>query len=162
LSRLSLLKAVALVFVLLPASAARAQSRQDSLLKGAREFVSLVEIRDTQGLMERMCEEIRKDFDTKTGIYCLFFETKCFREEDARERSRRNGRALLFPLQSIADLLTRAKDKRFLAYDNLTNGKITLLLSERTPETARLGQDAVNFYFRFEQGQWKLRNVEYN
>jgi hypothetical protein len=159
LSRLSLLKAVALVFVLLPASAARAQSRQDSLLKGAREFVSLVEIRDTQGLMERMSEqgtsfvgtaytpskadmsreEIRKDFDTKTGIYCLFFETKCFREEDARERSRRNGRALLFPLQSIADLLTRAKDKRFLAYDNLTNGKITLLLSERTPETARLG-----------------------
>jgi hypothetical protein len=41
------------------------------------------------------------------------------------------------------------------------NGAVTLLLSTRTPDTARLGEDALNFYFRLENGQWKLRNLEY-
>jgi hypothetical protein len=182
LSGLFLLRALVFVLVLSSVNSAGAQNKQEGLLNGAREFANLVEIKDAQGVMNEISDqgtsfigtaytpikvdlsrdEIRKDFETKTGVYCLFFDTRCFQEEDARERSRRNGRALVFHLRSIADLLATAKEKRFAAYDNLTNGKVTLLLSGRTSETARLGEDAVNFYFRFERGQWKLRNVEYN
>jgi len=155
---------------------------QKELQKGAEEFVRLIEARNTAALQNRFSEqgtsfvgtayvpskvslspeEIRKDFETKTGVYCLFFDTTCFRAEDSKERTQQNGRALNAPLGAITDLLATAKAKRFVTYNNLNNGKVTLLLSDRTPDTARLGQDAVNFYFRFEQGQWKLRNVEYN
>jgi hypothetical protein len=107
-------------------------------------------------------DEVRKDFETKTGAYCLFFDSQCFRDEESKERTHHNGAPLRTPQRSIADLLASAKEKRFITYDNLTNGKVTLLLSGRTPDTARLGEDAVDFYFRFEQGQWKLRNLEYN
>ena len=106
--------------------------------------------------------EINKDFETKTGVYCLFFDSDCLREEDSKQRALLHGPRLVIPLQSVAGLLAKAKAKRFVTYENLNNGKVTLLLSDRTPDTARLGQDALNFYFRFEQSQWKLRNVEYN
>jgi hypothetical protein len=42
------------------------------------------------------------------------------------------------------------------------NGKVSVLLSLRAPDAARLGEDALNFYFRLEDGKWNLRNVEYN
>jgi hypothetical protein len=182
LSGLVLLRAVVFVMVLSSVSAVGVQNKPEGLRNGAREFANLVEIKDTQGVTIKISDqrtsfigtacvpskanlsrdEIRKDFETQTGFYCLFLDTRCFQEEDARERSRRKGRALVFHLHSIADLLAAEKEKRFVAYDNLTNGKVTLLLSGSTPETARLGEDAVNSYFRFAQGQWKLRNVEYN
>jgi hypothetical protein len=155
---------------------------QQELRSGAEDFAKLVENRDLPALLSRFSEQgasfvgtayvplntslspqaINKDFETKTGVYCLFFDTSCLREEDSKERTRHNGRPLNIPLRSVIDLLATAKAKRFVTYDNLSNGKVSLILSDRTPDTARLGQDALNFYFRFEQGQWKLRNLEYN
>lgn len=159
------------------------QNSPDELRSGAESFVKLVQSKETTAVLNRFSEqgtsfvgtayvpskaslspeEIRKDFDAKVGVYCLFFDTKCFREEDGKERARSNGRALKASLNSLIDLLAKATEKRFVTYDiSSTNGKVTLLLSARTPDTARLGEDAVNFYFRFENGQWKLRNIEYN
>lgn len=163
-------------------SAARSPNPQARLRQGAEQFVSLIESKDVATLLNLFSEqgtsfigtgyvpskaslseqEIREAFEGKTGVYCLFFDTKCLLKEDSKERSRRNGRPLGTPLRSLFDLIAGAKTKRFVTYDSMTNGKVTLLLSSRTPDTARLGDDALNFYFRFEQGQWKLRNVEYN
>lgn len=155
---------------------------QKELRSGAEDFVKLIEKKDSPALLSRFSEqgtsfigtayvpiktslsqqEIQKDFEAKAGIYCLFFDTTCLRDEDLKERTRQKGRSLTTPLQSVIDLLATAKGKKFVTSDNVSNGKVSLILSNRTPETARLGQDALNFYFRFEQGQWKLRNFEYN
>lgn len=164
-------------------SAAYSQSSQDDLCKGAEAFIKLIENRQEDALLRLFSEqgtsfigtayvpiktalapnEIQHDFAAKTGAYCLFFDTKCLREEDSRERDRRNGRPPRIPLTSILDLLSASHQMKFVTYDiSRTNGKVTVLLCERTPETARLGQDALNFYFRFEDGRWKLRNVEYS
>jgi hypothetical protein len=163
-------------------SAAWSRNPQAQLRQGAEQFVSLIESKDVAGLLSLFSEqgtsfigtgyvpskaslsqqEIREAFEGKTGVYCLFFDSKCLSEEDSKERIRRSGRPLSTPARSLLDLIAGAKIKRFITYDNMTNGKVTLLLSNRTPDTARLGDDALNFYFRFEQGQWKLRNVEYN
>jgi hypothetical protein len=170
------------LLVLSLSSAAWSRNPQAELRQGAEQFVSLLESKDVATLMNLFSEqgtsfigtgyvpskasltqqEIREAFEGKTGVYCLFFDTKCLSEEDSKERSRRNGRPLSTPVRSLLDLIAGAKTKRFVTYDNMTNGKVTLLLSNRTPDTARLGDDALNFYFTFEQGQWKLRNVEYN
>jgi hypothetical protein len=156
-----------------------ADSRKD-LRSGAAEFVKLIEKRDLPALLSRFSEqgtsfvgtayvpveasqqEIQRDFAAKAGVYCLFFDTSCLRDEDLKERTRQKGRPLTLPLESVIDLLATAKAKKIVTYENLSNGKVSLILSDRTPDTARLGQDALNFYFRFEQGQWKLRNLEYN
>jgi hypothetical protein len=67
------------------------------------------------------------------------------------------------PLRSIADLLSTARQKKLVTYDiSKMNGKVSVLLSSRAPDAARLEEDALNFYFRLEDGKWKLRNVEYN
>jgi hypothetical protein len=176
-------RSLLLFLLVLPSvSAVPSQNPQAQLRQGAEQFVSLIESKDVAALLSLFSEqgtsfigtgyvpskaslsqhEIREAFEGKTGVYCLFFDTKCLSEEDSKERSRRSGRPLSTPARSILDLITGAKTKRFVTYDNMTNGKVTLLLSNRTPDTARLGDDALNFYFRFEQGQWKLRNVEYN
>jgi hypothetical protein len=172
-----------LFLLILPSiSAAPSPNPQTQLRQGAEQFVSLIESKDVVTLLNLFSEqgtsfigtgyvpskaslsqqEIREAFEEKTGVYCLFFDTKCLSEEDSKERSRRNGRPLSTPVRSLLDLISGAKTKKFVTYDNMTNGKVTLLLSNRTPDKARLGDDALNFYFRFEQGQWKLRNVEYN
>jgi len=172
-----------LTFSLQLALAGSSQNPPDELRSGAESFIRLIQSKEMTAVLNRFSaqgtsfigtayvpskaslspEEIRKDFEAKVGVYCMFFDTKCFREEDAKERARSNGRALKAPLSSLVDLLAKATEKRFVTYDiSGTNGKVTLLLSARTPETARLGEDAVNFYFRFENGQWKLRNIEYN
>jgi hypothetical protein len=178
------------VLVLIPLvlgfSAARdgqPQSPQDKLREGAQTFVELIRARDTAALLVRFSEqgtsftgtayvpskahlspqEIHADFEAKVGVYCLFFDTKCFQQEDSKARTRENGRPLSSPLNSITDLLTKGTEKRFVTYNiSNSNGKVSLLLSNRTPDTARLGEDAVNLYFRLENGQWKLRNIEYN
>ncbi len=161
---------------------ARSPNSEEELRSGAEKFVRLIESRDQGALLNLFSEqgtsfignayvpskvtltpaEIRKDFEAKLGVYCLFFNTECFRQEDAKERLRQKGRPLRIPLRSVVDLISTASQKRFVTYDiSKTNGKVSLLLSERTPDTARLGEDALNFYFRFEDGQWKLRNFEY-
>jgi len=177
-----ILRALSLVVLAFAIRCSLGADSQKELRSGAEDFVKLIENRDLPALLSRFSEqgtsfigtayvplktslsqqEVHKDFEAKTGVYCLFFDTSCLRDEDLKERTRRNGRALSIPLRSITDLLATAKAKKFVTYDNLSNGKVSLILSDRTPDTARLGQDALNFYFRFEQGQWKLRNFEYN
>ncbi len=163
--------------------AARSPNPEEELRSGAEKFVRLVESRDQGALLKLFSEqgtsfigtsyvpskvtltpaEVRTDFEAKLGVYCLFFDTECFRQEDAKERVRQKGRPLRIPLRSVVDLISTASQKRFVTYDvSKTNGKVSLLLSERTPDTSSLGEDALNFYFRFEDGQWKLRNIEYN
>jgi hypothetical protein len=160
----------------------QAAGPDQGLRQGAQKFVNLVEAKDSLSLLNLFSEqgtsfvsgtyalskvefsqsEIRKDFEAKTDVYCLFFNSQCLRDADSRERVRLNKPPLKIALRSISDLLAAANEKRFVTYDiSSENGKVTLLLSARTPETARLGEDALNFYFRQENGEWKLRNVEF-
>ena len=179
---MGLFQAVSLLLVGFVLQGSSSSETPGGLRTGAEEFVKLIEANDLSALTNRFSEqgtsfvggtyaltktsfspdEIRKDFEAKTGVYCLFFDTSCFRNKDAKERARRGGHPLTVPLQSLADLIAKAKIKKFVTYPDRTNGQVSLILSNRTPDTARLGEDAVNFYFRFEQGQWKLRNLEYN
>jgi len=153
---------------------ARSPNPEEELRSGAEKFVRLIGSRDQGALLNLFSEqgtsfigtayvpskvtltpaEVRKDFEAKLGVYCLFFDTECFRQEDAKERVRQKGRPLRTPLRSVMDLITTASQKRFVTYEiSKTNGKVSLLLSERTPDTASIGEDALNFYFRFEDGQ---------
>jgi hypothetical protein len=160
----------------------QAAGPDEGLRQGAQKFINLVEAKDSLGLLNLFSEqgtsfvsgtyaltkvefsqsEIRKNFEAKTDVYCLFFNSQCLRDADSRERVRLNKPPLKIALRSISDLLAAADEKKFVTYDiSSKNGKVTLLLSARTPETARLGEDALNFYFRQENGEWKLRNVEF-
>ncbi len=153
---------------------------ETELRRSAEEFVKAIENRDSGAVLSFFSHEgtsfigiafsiknppvpfneIRKDFEAKTGIYCLFFDTGCFRAEDSRERKRQKGPPLrTAQLISLIEMLKTAKTKRFLTYDN---GKVTLLLSDTTLDRARLGRDALNFYFQLEAGQWKIVNIEYD
>jgi hypothetical protein len=172
-----------LLLTLASSSAAEAQDQQVELRRGAEELVKLIEKRDSAGLLKRFSEQgtsfigtayvpsevslipdkIRQDFEGKRSVYCLFFDSECFRKEDSEERTRQNGRPLKGSLKSIFELLSSASEKRFVTYDiSAQNGKVSVLLSKRTPDTARVGEDALNFYLRLEGGLWKLRNIEYN
>jgi len=160
----------------------RATTSDDDLKRGAEKFVTAVESKDASALLDPFSEqgtsfisgahalarasykrsEIRKEFETKTGVYCIFFDTKCLREADSKEGGRQKAPPIRVPLRSIIDLVATAKQKRFVTYAiSAANGEVTLLCCDRTPDTARQGEDAVNFYFRKENGEWKLRNVEY-
>jgi len=170
-------------FFFLPLLACVSEAQQLDIKQGAESFVNLIQKRDVEALLDRFSEqgtsfvgtayvptkttlalsETSADFRHKTGAYCLFFDTNCFRSEDASARAKENGRPLTIPLISVVELLAKATQIRFETYSiTAQNGKVTVLLSPRTSETARLGEDAVNFYFRLEKGQWKLRNMEYN
>jgi hypothetical protein len=152
------------------------------LKRGAEKFAALIQTKDSAALLGLFSEqgasfisgtyavpkaeyslaEIRKDFESKAGVYCIFFDTECLSRADAKERARQKGRPLKITLKSVLDLLDAAKEKRFVTYDiSAANGKVTLLLSSRTADTAVLGDDALNFYFRQENGEWKLRNIEF-
>jgi hypothetical protein len=154
----------------------------EDLKQGAQKFAKTIEDKDLSGLLNLFSEQgtsftsgtyalsrvsysqddIRKDFAAKTGVYCLFFNTQCLRDADSKERTRLNRPPSKIALRSVIDLLAAASEKRFVTYDiSSINGKVSLLLSSRTPDTARLGEDALNFYFRLENGEWKLRNVEF-
>jgi hypothetical protein len=160
----------------------RAAGPDEDIRQGAQKFVKTIEEKDLPSLLNLFSEqgtsftsgtyalsqvsysqeEIRKDFAGKAGVYCLFFSTQCLRDADSKERARLNRRPPQIALRSVIDLLATASEKRFVTYEiSSMNGKVSLLLSARTPDTARLGEDALNFYFRRENGEWKLRNVEF-
>ena len=182
----STISALSLLFFALALDTLRlaaSSNSEEELRGGAEEFITLIEARDQTALLSLISEQgtsfigtayvpskasltpgaIWKDFEAKTGVYCLFFSTECLRQQDLQERTRQNGRPLRTPLRSIADLLSTARQKKLVTYDiSKMNGKVSVLLSSRAPDAARLEEDALNFYFRLEDGKWKLRNVEYN
>ena len=178
-SRLLLLSCVALLAITLQMRSAAAD---DALKKGAEKFVAAIESKDMSDLLrlfsrqgtsfisgtaalpkaEYSFAEIREDFERKTGAYCVFFDSSCLIQADEKERARSNHPPGKVRLKSASDLLALSKEKRFVTYpESATNGKVTLLLSSRTVDTATLGEDALNFYFRQEGGEWKLRNMEF-
>ena len=163
------------------ASAERTNSDED-LKRGAEKFVAVVESRNSEALLNLFSEqgtsfisgtyalpkaeysptEIRKDFEKRTGVYCVFFDTTCLREEDAKERARQKARPIQIPLTSLIDLVTTAKIRKYETFDvSVKNGMVALVLTDVAPPKARTGRDAIVFYFRFEDGQMKLRNIEF-
>jgi len=178
---LTIFPVLGLVLFLHVLGASAVESDAD-LKRGAEKFVALIQNKDSAALLGLFSEqgtsfisgtyavpkaeyslaEIRKDFGTKTGVYCVFFDSECLLRADGSERARQKGRPLKISLKSALDLLNAAKEKRFVTYDiSAANGKVTLLLSSRTADRAVLGEDALNFYFRREDGEWKLRNIEF-
>lgn len=175
-----------LAFFLLPSSfvepIARAANSDEDLKRGAEKFVAVIESKNPSTLLDLFSEqgtsfisgtyalpkaeyspeEIREDFASRTGVYCVFFDTTCLREADKKERTRQKGRPIQIPLSSVIDLVTTAKVKKFVTFDvSSGNGMVALLLTDVPPPQARQGRDAVVFYFRPEHGQMKLRNIEF-
>jgi hypothetical protein len=169
-------------FFLLHTAETRAGTSDEELKKGAEKFVALIESKSPSALLDLFSEqgtsfisgtyalpkaeyspaEIRKDFETKTGVYCVFFDTACLREADSKERARQRARPIQIPLNSVSDLVVTAKIKKFSTFDvSSMNGMVALILTNASPPKARTGKDAVVFYFRSEQGQMKLRNIEF-
>lgn len=152
------------------------------LKRGAEKFVAIVEAKNSTALLslfseqgtsfisgtyalpkaEYSPEEIKQDFEKRTGVYCVFFDTTCLRAADAKGRTARNARPIQVPLNSVIDLVTSAKMKKFVTFDqSAMNGMVALVLTDVPEPHARLGRDAVEFYFRSEDGQMKLRNIEF-
>jgi len=173
---------LALFLFLLHVGEIQAGTSDEELKKGAEKFVALIESKNPSALLELFSEqgtsfisgtyalpkaeylpaEIRKDFETKTGVYCIFFDTACLRETDSKERVRQGARPIQIPLTSVFDLVATAKVKKFATFDvSGMNGMVALVLTNVAPPEARTGRDAVVFYFRSEQGQMKLRNIEF-
>jgi hypothetical protein len=174
--------AVLFSFFLLHIPETRAGTSDEELKKGAEKFVALIESKNPSALLDLFSEqgtsfisgtyalpkadyspaEIRKDFETKTGVYCVFFDTACLREADSKERSRQAARPIQIPLTSVFDLVQTAKVRKFVTFDvSSMNGMVALVLTNLSAPEARIGRDAVEFYFRLEQGQMKLRNIEF-
>lgn len=173
-----------LSLLLLHTAGTRAVTSDEELKKGAEKFVALVESKNPSALLDLFSElgtsfisgtyalpkadyspaEIRKDFETKTGVYCVFFDTACLRDADSRERTRQRARPIQIPLTSVFDLVVTAKVKKFVTFDvSGMNGMVALMLTNVSPQAseARTGKDAVVFYFRSEHGQMKLQNIEF-
>ena len=164
--------------------AARAATSDEELKKGAEKFVALIETRNPSALLDLFSEqgtsftsgtyalpkaeyslaEIRRDFEAKTGVYCVFFDTACLREADSKERASQKARPIRMPLSSVYDLAVPAKTKKFATFDvSAANGKVALMLTGVSPQSphAWIGRDAIVFHFRSERGQMKLRNIEF-
>jgi hypothetical protein len=171
-------------FFLLPIAETQAGTSDEELKKGAEKFVALIESKNPSALLDLFSEqgtsfisgtfalpkaeyspvEIRKDFETKTGVYCVFFDTACLRGADSNERARQRARPIQIPLTSVFDLVATAKVKKFVTFDvSSMNGMVALVLTNVSPQApeARTGKDAVVFYLRSEHGQMKLRNIEF-
>jgi hypothetical protein len=175
---------LALLLFLLHVGEIQAGTSDEELKKGAEKLVELIESKNPPALLDLFSEqgtsfisgtyalpkaeyspaEIRKDFETKTGVYCVFFDTACLREADSKERARQRARPIQIPLNSVFDLVAAAKVKKFATFDvSSMNGMVALMLTNVSPQApeARTGKDAVVFYFRSEHGQMKLRNIEF-
>jgi hypothetical protein len=159
----------------------RAASLDGDLSQGASKFVDTIRVKNPTSLLRLFSEqgtsyvsgtyvlpkatyslvEIREDFEKKTGVYCVFFDTACVVETDAKGRAQRGARPGRIPLKAVIDQIASAKEWRLVNGANEANGQVTLLLSSRTVDTATIGEDAINFYFRHENGDWKLRNIEF-
>jgi len=160
----------------------RATPSDEDLKKGAEKFVAVVESKNIAALLDLFSEqgtvfmsatyalpkvdyspaEIRKDFENKSGVYCVFFDTKCLREADSAERARQKARPIQIPLTSVVDLLATAKQRKFVTFGvSSKNGMVGLMLTDVPEPQARQGRDALVFYFRSEGGQMKLRNIEF-
>lgn len=173
-----------LFLFLLIGAQTQAATSDEELKKGAEKFVAVIESENPLALLDLFSEqgtsfisgtyalpkaeyspaEIRKDFATKTGVYCVFFDTACLREADAKERARQRARPIQIPLTSVFDLVVTAKVKKFVTFDvSGMNGMVALMVTSLPPQSpdARTGKDAVVFYFRSEHGQMKLRNIEF-
>jgi hypothetical protein len=161
---------------------ARGAASDEDLKRGAEKFIKLVEARDIPAVLDLFSEqgtsfisgtyalpkasysrsEIRKDFESKNGAYCIFFDTACLREADSKERLRQKARPIEIPLTSVIDLVANAKTKKFVTFDaSPMNGMVGLILTDVPLPQARQGRDALVFYFRPEDGQMKLRNIEF-
>ena len=163
----------------------RAASSDEELKKGAQKLVAVIESKNDAALLELFSEQgtsfisgtyalanveyslpqIKKDFEAKNGVYCVFFDSACLRDADSKERARQKARPIDFPLFSIFDLVATAKVKRFRTFDvSSKNGMVAVVVTDVPPDApgARTGKDAIVFYLRFENGQMKLRNVEFH
>ena len=162
--------------------AGRTPASDEDLKRGAEKFAGVVESKNPSPLLDLFSEqgtsfisgayalpkaeyspaEIPKDFESKGGVYCVFFDTACLREADSRERLRKKARPIQIPLTSVVDLLATAKQEKFLTFEaSSNNGMVGLILTDVPPPQARQGRDALVLYFRPEGGQMKLRNIEF-
>jgi hypothetical protein len=179
-------KSIALssILLLVCVGETRAGTSDEELKRGAEQFVSLIESKNASAVLDLFSEqgtsfisgtyalpkaeyspaEIRDDFKTKTGVYCVFFDTACLREADSKERGRQKGHPIQIPLTLVFDLVATARVKKFVTFDvSSKNGMVALMLTNVSPQSlqARTGRDAIVFYFRSELGQLKLRNIEF-
>jgi len=162
--------------------AGRTPALDEDLKRGAEKFVAVVESKNPSALLDLFSEqgtsflsgtyalpkaeycpaEIRKDFESKGGVYCVFFDTARQREADSKERLRKKARPIQIPLTSVVDLRATAKQDKFVTFEaSSKNGMVGLILTDVPPPQARQGRDALVFYFRPGDGQMKLRNVEF-
>ena len=51
---------------------------------------------------------IRRQFDSKDGLYCALFDTQCLRKEDAAERAKAGAPLRAEPLYSYREILQKA------------------------------------------------------
>jgi hypothetical protein len=68
---------------------------------------------------------LRQEIERKRGIYCVFFDTDCFRREDAAARARDGAAPLSAPHYSFRERLARSSSRHL----EIGGGLVTVLLS---------------------------------
>lgn len=171
------------LLLLTPLMNVRTATSDEDLKRGAEKLITVVESKNTAALLDLFSEqgtvfmsntyalpkvdyspaEIRKDFENKKGVWCVFFDTACLREADSKDRARQKARPIDVPLTCVVELLASAKLRKFVTFDaSSLNGMVALTLTDVPPPQARQGRDALVFYLRSESGQLKLRNIEFH
>ncbi len=146
-SRVSLLLSSSVLFCTFSPQllATRAAASDGDLKRGAEKFVTVVELKNASALLDLFFEqgtpfisgtyalpkaeyspaEIRKDLENKSGVYCVFLDTRSLGQADCKQRARQKARPIQLPLTSVIDLVANAKVMKFVTFDvSAVNGTV--------------------------------------
>lgn len=172
--------AVLLTLLLLPAASAaqtttRAQRRQltAELSRAAQELLAVIEKGEPAEFSKHVSrigasfgvgtaalkpDAIEKQVASRTGIYCVLFDTACLMAEKEKKAALGAG-----PV-SYRELLARAKSRRIEASVNEESGDLTGMVAVRftgLPSDWRWSKEPLEFYFVRDRGAWMLSSVPF-
>jgi len=109
--------------------------------------------------------EIRKQFGQKTGVYCLLFDTRCFRTEDTAEREKAAAPIRAEPLYSYRERVQKSPSRKVKihvsSHEGHWIGQVTVLLGSETDDASLSPKNILEFTFVLEEREWRLAAILY-
>ncbi len=107
-------------------------------------------------------EELQRQLESRTGAYCVLFDTVCLRSEQSDNPNKDR-------IHSLRDLIRGAYKRQVMVYivrdivrdDEGPYGQVTVTLSGG-PAEEEPGGPSLEFFFTHDGKLWRLRHVEYS
>jgi hypothetical protein len=146
--------------------------QQTAVEKMANDFISLIEMGNpsrftaycsSHGVVFGVdpppisVSRIQQDIDERRGIYCGLFNTECLRKEDAQDRARAGAPPSRVQLFSYRERLSKMVNRQVIVSDS-SRGTVSVAV---TSPGRGLSQEPMEFYFRLENGTWKLSDIPF-